>query len=177
MNFDLNTYGNIADIVAVPIAIIGVGFVASQLYLSRIQDKTENLKRQKEVTLDAYNRVRDDLSERLGSIRKKLGLNSMYVIVDNTIVEKILDSEKLRMEMTVILSIFERFSVGVHHEIYNRNLINDLSGMVFIQTYKQFEPYIHEVRKKSKTFYEEYEKLVRELEYIREMKKKEEYGT
>ena len=149
----------------------------SQLYLSRIEDKSEHLKRQKEVTLDAYNRVRDDLAQRLGIMRKKLDLGNRYIVVDDAHIKKILENEKLRTEVGIILSIFERFAMGVHHGVYNRNLINDLSGTVFIQTYKQVEPYIHELRKDSKAFYEGFEKLVRELEYIREIKKKEEYGT
>jgi len=167
MSFTLDTYANLADIVAVPIALIGVGFVAIQLYLSRIEDKSENLKRQKEVTLDAYNRVRDDLSVRLGNIRKELGLNNMYEILNDSHIKKIHDSEKLRIEINIILSIFERFAVGVHHKVYNLNLINDLSGTVFIQTYKQFQLYINDARKDSRTFYEGYEKLVNKLEHLK----------
>ena len=171
MNWNLDAFGNIADIIAVPIAIIGVGFLARQMYLSRIEDKSEHLKRQKEATLNAYNLVRDDLSERTGKIRKKLNLKDMYTKFTHNEVKKIHEDEKLRIEMPIVLGIFERFSIGVQHGVYNRDLISDLSGNVFINTYRQFEPYIQDVRREfGYNVYNGFEQLTKELEYIREVK-------
>jgi len=168
----LDSFANIADIVAIPIAILGVYFVVRQLSLARVESEKEHQRRKNEITLNAYNAIREDLRDTLFKVREKLHLKDMYDDFNENHIQKILMDEALKNDVSRMLSIFERFAVGVHHDVFNINLIHDLSGTVFIQTFKQFKPYIDHARKKgSKTFYIDYEKFVKELEIIRNGKK------
>jgi len=167
----LDTLGNIADIVAIPIAILGVYLVVKQLSMARIENEKEHKRRKNEITLNAYNSIREELRNTSFAVRNKLHLNDMFYDFNENHIQKIYMDEELKNDVSKMLSIFERFAVGVHHDVFNINLINDLSGTVFIQTFKQFKPYIYESRKNSKTFYFDYEKLVNELEAIRNSKK------
>ena len=91
----------------------------------------------------------------------------MFEDLNESQIQKIIMDEGLRTDVRKMLGIFERFAVGVHHDVFNVNIICDLSGTVFIQTFKQFKPYIDMARKDSKTFYINYENLVNELKAIK----------
>jgi len=166
----LDSFGNIADIVAVPIAIVGLYFVVRQLSLARAESEKEHQRRKNEITLNAYNAIREDLRETSFKVREKLHLKNMFDDLNENHTKKILMDEELKTDVSKMLSIFERFAVGVQHDVFNINLISDLSGTVFIQTFKQFKPYIDVVRENSKTFYIAYEELVKELETIKDSK-------
>jgi hypothetical protein len=56
--------------------------------------------------------------------------------------------------------------VGIKYDVFNIYLLNDLSGSLFIQTYRQFKPYIDWVRKDEALFYVDYERLVERLKQI-----------
>jgi len=163
---NLDTLGNIADIIAIPIALVGVYLVIKQLYLARIESENEH-KRRKEITLNAYNAIREELRETSKKVRETLQLENMFSQLDDNHVQQIYLNRDLKNDVTKMLSIMERFALGVHHDVFDINLINDLSGTVFIQTFKQFKPYIEKSRENSKTFYTDYEKLANELEILR----------
>lgn len=69
-----------------------------------------------------------------------------------------------------MLDFLNKFAVGIKYDVFNKSLVNDLDGKLFIRTYKQFAPYIKKVRKNSNTFYLDYEKLVAELKVMRNYK-------
>ena len=163
----LDTLGNYADIMAVPIAILGVVLIVRQLKLALQESEREHQRRQNEMTLNAYNAVRDDLRESIRHIRKKLELEDMFDEFTNEHLNQIINDKSIRYDVTRMLGYLNKFAVGVKYDVFNIKLLNDLSGNLFIATYIQFKPYIDWVRKDSDIFYIEYERLVEKLQEIK----------
>jgi len=68
-----------------------------------------------------------------------------------------------------MLGYLNKFAVGIKYDVFNINLVNDLAGLLFIETYRQFNPYINWVRKDASHFYVEYEELVKKLIIMRKV--------
>jgi len=166
----LDILGNYADILAVPIGIVGVILIVRQLRLSLEESEREHQRRQNEMTLNAYNAVRGDLRETIRRIRQKLELDDMFDKFTEQHLEEIIQDKALRDDVARMLGFLNKFAVGVKYDVFNISLINDLSGTLFTQTYHQFKPYIDWVRKDSKVFYIEYERLVEKLIKMRRSK-------
>jgi len=163
---DINTLANYADILSVPLAIIGIILVVRQLKLSLEESEREHTRRQKEMTLNAYNAIRGELRRSIRNIRNRLGIEDMFDRFTKEHLDKILTDKELRHEVIKMLGMINKFAVGVKHDVFNIELVNDLAGRLFIETYYQFEPYIKHVRQKSPTFYIEYERMVKRLESL-----------
>ena len=166
----LDSLGNYADILSVPIGIIGVALIVRQLRLSLEESEREHQRRQNEMTLNAYNAVRGDLRETIRRIRKKLELDDMFDKFTNQHLDKIIEDKALRDDVARMLGFLNKFAVGVKYDVFSIHLINDLSGTLFTQTYRQFKPYIDWVRKDSDVFYIEYERFVMKLTVMRSNK-------
>jgi len=166
----LDTLGNYADILSVPIGIIGVVLIVRQLRLSLQESEREHQRRQNEMTLNAYNAVRGDLRETIRRIRQKLEIVDMFDQFTEQHLEEIINDKVLRDDVAKMLGFLNKFAVGVKYDVFNVHLLNDLSGTLFTQTYRQFKPYIDWVRKDSKVFYIEYERLVEKLTEMRKYK-------
>ena len=166
----LDSLGNYADILSVPIGIVGVVLIVRQLRLSLQESEREHQRRQNEMTLNAYNAVRGDLRKTIRRIRQKLELDDMFDKFTEQHLEEIINDKALRDDVARMLGFLNKFAVGVKYDVFNIKLINDLSGTLFTQTYRQFKPYIDWVRKDSKVFYLEYERLVEKLEHLKKYK-------
>jgi len=166
----LDSLGNIADILALPVGILGVVLIVRQLQLALEESEKEHQRRQNEMTLNAYNAVRGDLRKTIRRIRQKLGLNDMFDQFTPEHLEKIINDKALRDDVARMLGFLNKFAVGVKYDVFSIHLINDLSGTLFTQTYRQFKPYIDWVRKDSDVFYIEYERLVERLTQMRRNK-------
>ena len=162
----LDEVANYADILAVPLAIIGVILIIRQLNLSLAESEREHLRRQKEMTLEAYGAIRGDLRKAVKNIRNALELEDMFDKFEQKHLEMILNDKRLRGEVIKMLALINKFAVGVKHDVFNLELVNDLAGRLFIETYNQFEPYIKHVRKDSPKFYVEYERMVKRLKQL-----------
>ncbi len=165
---DLNTLANYADILAIPLAIIGLVLIIRQLNLALAESEREHLRRQKEMTLKAYGAIRGDLRKYVKNIRNMLELEDMFAPVTQEHLNQILSDKRLRHEVIKMLGIVNKFAVGIKHDVFNIELVNDLAGRLFIETYNQFEPYIKYVRKDSPNFYIEYERLVERLKQMQD---------
>ncbi|MCK4442728.1 MAG: hypothetical protein KAU90_12040 [Sulfurovaceae bacterium] len=163
---DLDTFANISDIVSIPIAIVGVILVLHQLYLTRIEGEKEHLRMKNEMTLNAYSTVRKDLRNVTSKVRKKLNINDMFDHVSEEQIDMIMNNKELRHDVSEMLSLLNKFAVGIKHDIFNIYIINELSGKYFIKTHKQFLPYIKRVRRSSHILYFEYDILVEKLQQI-----------
>ena len=152
----LDLLANYADIVAVPIGIVGVVLIVRQLSLTRQESEKEHQRRQNEMTLNAYNAVRGDLRETIRRVRIKLELKDMFTPFTEKKLEQIISDQVLR------------------DDVFNIQLLNDLSGTLFIETFNQFKLYIDWVRKDVKIFYVDYERLVEKLKGIERGKDLEE---
>ena len=159
----LDTWGNIADILAIPIGILGIILIVRQLQLALEESEREHQRRQNEMTLNAYNTVRGDLRESIRSVREELKLEDMFDEFTKEHLEQIINNKSIRHDVARMLGFLNKFAVGIKYDVFNIYLVNDLAGNLFIETYKQFKPYIDWVRKDSRTFYLDYEKLVEQL--------------
>ena len=162
----LDTWGNYADILAIPIGIVGVVLIVRQLSLALHESEREHQRRQNEMTLNAYNTVRIDLRETIRRIRHRLELTDMFDEFTEDNLQEIIDDNVLRDDVARMLGFLNKFSVGVKYDVFNIELLNDLSGTLFIQTFIQFKPYIDWVRKDSEIFYVDYERLVEKLKNL-----------
>jgi hypothetical protein len=164
----LDIMGNWADILAIPIGLIGLFLVLNQLKLGQQESEREHRRRQNEMTLNAYNTVRGDLRETIRRVRKKLELEDMFDEFKGEHLEKIMSDKELRDDVAKMLGFLNKFAVGIKYDVFNIYLVNDLAGKLFIKTYKQFRPYINRVRQDSNTFYVDYENLVNKLMKMQE---------
>lgn len=165
MNIDL--LANYADIIAIPLAIIGLYYIVRQLKLALLESERDHQRRQDEMTLNAYNTVRGDLRDTIRRIRIKLGLKDMFANLTEENLEEIMRDNVLRDDVAKMLGFVNKFAVGINYDVFNIYLVNDLAGKLFIQTFKQFYPYINRVREDYDGFYKDYENLVYKLEKIR----------
>jgi len=163
---NLDTFANVADIVSIPIGIVGLILVLHQLYLTRLESEKEHLRMKNEMTLNAYSTVKKDLREITSRVRNRLGINDMFDHVTDEQIDMIMSDKDLRRDVAEMLSLLNKFAVGVKHDIFNIDIINELSGKYFIKTHKQFEPYIKMVRMNSDTLYSEYDILVEKLKFM-----------
>ena len=170
----LDYWANYADILAIPIGIVGVVLIVRQLSLARLESEKEHQRRQNEMTLNAYNTVRVDLRETIRRIRHKLELNDMFDEFREEHLIHIIEDDELRDDVARMLGFLNKFAVGVKYDVFNINLLNDLSGTLFVQTFNQFKPYINWVRQNSDFFYIDYERLVEKLKGIERGKDLEE---
>ena len=166
----LDTWGNYADILAIPIGIIGLLLIVRQLKLALLESEKEHQRRQNEMTLNAYNAVRGDLRDSIRRVRNELQLEDMFDTFKEGHLELIVNHKHLRHDVARMLGYLNKFAVGIKYDVFNIYLINDLAGALFIETYRQFKPYIDWVRKDSSHFYREYEYLVEELNKLRNYK-------
>jgi hypothetical protein len=165
MNFD--ALANYADIVAVPLAMIGIYYIVRQLKLALLESERDHQRRQNEMTLNAYNTVRGDLRDTIRRVRIQLRLADMFDEFTDENLEQIMRDKVLRDDVAKMLGFLNKFAVGIKHDVFNIDLVNDLAGTLFISTFKQFHPYISKVREDYENFYKDYEELVMELEHIR----------
>jgi hypothetical protein len=167
---DIDAFANYADIIAIPLALIGVLLIVDQLKMAREESERDHQRRQNEMTLNAYNTVRGDLRDTIRRVRTKLHLADMFDEFTDENLRQIMNDKVLRDDVAKMLGFLNKFAVGIKHDVFNINLVNDLAGKLFIRTFKQFRPYIEEVRKDYENFYKDFEDLVHRLEDIR-------YGT
>ena len=164
---DFDTLANYADITAIPLALIGVLLIVDQLKMAREESERDHQRRQNEMTLNAYNTVRGDLRDTIRRVRLRLHLADMSDEFTDENLKQIMTDKALRDDVAKMLGFLNKFAVGIKHDVFNIELVNDLAGKLFIRTFKQFRPYIEEVRKDYDNFYKDYEELVVQLEYIR----------
>jgi hypothetical protein len=170
----LDYWANYADILAIPIGIVGVILIVRQLSLARQESEKEHQRRQNEMTLNAYNAVRGDLRETIRRIRHKLAFDDMFDEFTDASLKHIIEDNELRDDVARMLGFLNKFAVGIKYDVFNIELLNDLSGTLFVETFKQFRPYINLVRKDSKDFYIEYERVVEKLKCMKHRKGLEE---
>ncbi|MGY8869206.1 MAG: DUF4760 domain-containing protein [Pseudomonadales bacterium] len=154
------------------VKIFGVAF-GFCLVIMRLKqtDKIFNAdheRRKKESTLNAYNAIRDSLREVSGELNSSLGLvaNSGTPISYKSL-ERIVSEKSHRDKLIILLGYIQRLGVGVKHDIYDINVLSDLSGGTFINIFKRYEPYILNVRKQNGSFYAEADDFINKLSGIK----------
>jgi hypothetical protein len=166
----LDFWANYADIMAIPIAIVGVVLIVRQLSLARQESERDHQRRQNEMTLNAYNTVRVDLRETIRRVRDKLELNDMFDEFREEHLIHIREDNELRDDVARMLGFLNKFAVGIKYDVFNIELLNDLAGRLFIETFHQYKLYIDWVRKDYEEFYVEYERVVERLKQMKRMK-------
>lgn len=139
------------SILAAVISLISL-FISIKSY---IQD---HKRRKKQATIEFYNTICGELYDVSASIDKALG--GIEPTVDN-----IQNSTQLKIDVTKMLSTYERFSVGVNSGVFDLDLTDRMAGSYLIILLTKFSPYIQELRKDAnrKYSYVEFERLVLEI--------------
>jgi hypothetical protein len=164
----LDFWASYADIMAIPIGIVGVVLIIRQLRLALNESEREHQRRQNEMTLNAYNTIRGDLRATIRRVREKLELNDMFTEFTEEHLNDIIEDNILRDDVARMLGFLNKFAVGIKYDVFNIHLLNDLSGTLFIETFNQFQLYIDWVREDSEKFYVDYEHLVEKLKMIQD---------
>jgi len=81
--------------------------------------------------------MRKDLGVVTAKVRNKLGIEDMFDHVTEEQIDMIMSDKNLRKDVSQMLSMLNKFAVGVKHDIFNIDIINELSGKYFIKTHKQ----------------------------------------
>lgn len=157
----------IADIASVTIALIGVILVLRQITLARISIDKDHLRRKKESIFNGYNLIREDIRKLNNKILENLDLTIDDKLTSEHL-SKIRESTELRNKVQTLLSYIQRIAVGVENDIYDINILLDLSGTPFINTFDRYYPYILESRQASITYNQEAEYFINELRKLRE---------
>lgn len=158
---------DITSIASVLIAIVGIVLVIRQITLARISIDADHLRRKKESTFNGYNLLREDFRRKNNEILSDLNLSLTDKLTSEDFL-KIKESHDLTEKLNILLSYIQRIAVGVDNDIYDINLLLDLSGTPFINAFDRYYPYVLESRQRSITFYQEAEYFINELRKLRE---------
>lgn len=160
---NLDTYGNIADIVAIPIAVLGVYYVVHQLTLSRRENIKEHIRRKKELTMNHYVAKRNIFTQKNALIVNALKLEKFDNITKEQVIE-IQKNSELLSSIKYIMSFLSNLAVGVKNDIYDLDLLIDLSGTAFNRIFERYYLYIIDVRENfSDTIYQDIDWMINEI--------------
>lgn len=158
---------DITNIARVVITIIGVTLVLQQIIQARRSMEADHLRRKKESTFNGYNLIREDFRRINNEILLELDVSQESVLEKHHF-DTIRGNNQLSEKVTTLLSYIQRMAVGVQNDVYDLNLLLDLSGTPFIRTFDRYYPYTLESRQRSITFYQEAEYFVNILRGLRE---------
>ena len=162
----------LANIAVIAGAVIAVLQLIRMRKSNELQEKSITAgheRRKKQATIEFYNSINKESGPLMQEIRQKCGKNAIPL-------SQLADDPDLREKIKRYLSLMERFSVGIHTNVYDLNVYDMMRGTVTIQSYHQLHDYIDQRRKETliPALYVEFEELTRKLE---EMRKNKEAAT
>ena len=160
---------NITSIITTFATVISLFLVLHQIWLARRGIEADHLRRKKDATFNGFNLIREDFRQLNNEILEALEL-SQDSNLDESHFTKIRNDHILLGKLRTILSYIERMAVGVKHDIYDLNILVDLSGTVFVRTYDRYLPYILESRDSSTTYYREADDFIKQLRSLRKIR-------
>ncbi len=155
---------NIFDIVSALISLVASVCAAVALFQTKKYNKESLVRQRKEATVHAYQTLQEQVLDKLVIINKK----EIYDVV------KYKDDSKEFLEIyneyRTLIARCEHFAVGVNNDIYDFNVLVDLSGVHLVMLYKKIEPIISCARSATygKDAFKNFEILVKELEKANE---------
>lgn len=158
---------DITGMLSLLIAIVGIFLIMRQIVMSRISVEADHLRRKKESTFNGYNEIREDFRRLNKEILHELNLQYDSSLEQHHF-DTIRENQDLTEKLRTLLSYIERMAVGVKNDIYDLNILLDLSGTPFICAFERYYTYIRESRQRSITFYQEAENFINILRNLRE---------
>ena len=154
-----NSFYEVLGILEKISVIMGVAFVAIQIWLQTKIARADNDRKKKQSTIEFYDLLFTKIYQFLNDIKDK-DLNLSTVNTDKA----------LKKSVTKYFARLERLAVGVYYEVYDLKILCYMAGRRFSDIYNQFKIYIYEVRIKeySPNRYKEFERLVKDIDKDRE---------
>ena len=154
------TFENIVSVVSALTSLVASVCAAVALFQTKKYNK-ESLKRQrKEATIHAYQTLQEQVLDKFVIISKNE--------IRNVISYKDESKEFLEIynEYRALVARCEHFAVGVNNDIYNFEVLVELSGVHLVMLYKKLEPIIMCARntKDGKDAFKNFEILVERLD-------------
>ena len=143
----------IFEIIKITGAIVGLILIIHRINLTKKVFVADHLRRKKESTLTAYNAIRDSYREINDELCSKLNVvKNTPTPISKDVLMRINNEDSHRVKVTTLLGYIQRFAVGVQHDIYDKDVLWDLSGSSFITVFERYRPYLIHIREKNKMF-------------------------
>lgn len=160
-------FSNITDVLNVIIALVGLIAIWHQIVMTRASIEADHLRRKKESTFNGYNLIREDFRKLNNEILSALNIPKDSKL-DKSHFDTLRENPQLMEKMQTLLSYIQRIAVGVQNDVYDMDILLDLSGTPFIRAFDRYYPHILESRQSSITFYQEAEYFINKLKKLRE---------
>lgn len=154
------TIDNIVSIASALISLVATVFAAVALLQSRKYNKFSLERQRKEATIHAYQTLQEQVLDKLVIINK----NEIHNVIDYKDESK--EFLEIYNEYRTLIARCEHFAVGVNNDIYDFNILVELSGIHLIMLYNKLKPIIQCARSATygKDAFKNFEILVKELE-------------
>jgi hypothetical protein len=154
------TIDNIVGIVSALTSLVASICAAVALFQTKKYNKESFERQRKEATIHAYQTLQEQVLDKLVIINK--------TEIHNVINYKDESKEFLEIynEYRALIARCEHFAVGVNNNIYDFNVLVDLSGIHLVMLYNKLNPIIQCARSATygKDAFKNFEILVKELE-------------
>jgi len=143
--------------------IIGAILIVKQISLTRESNEKNELIKRKEMTLNAYNAISDELRKHNEILKEKFNLQGHSKLSKDDM-SVLLENPELMKHLYFIYDYFARLSIGVKNGIYDLDVLIDLSGRWMVRTFDRYEVYIEYTRNTySKEIYKETEEFINRI--------------
>ena len=158
------TIDNLVDIISALISLVASVCAAVALVQSKKYNKCSLERQRKEATIHAYQILQEQVLDKLVIINKK----EIYNVINYKDESK--EFHEIYNEYRTLIARCEHFAVGVNNDIYDFNILVELSGIHLVMLYKKLEPIIRCARSATygKDAFKNFEILVKELEKANE---------
>ena len=93
--------------------------------------------------------------------------------ITDEVVDRIVNEDSHRIKVTTLLSYIQRLAVGSQHNIYDQDVLWDLSGSSFINVYENYRPYMNRAREDNVLYYLEADEFIEYLKTRSKQKNEE----
>ncbi|MBE0662295.1 MAG: DUF4760 domain-containing protein [Bacteroidales bacterium] len=142
-----------------------VGFITlliliSQVYYLRRSLNADHSRRRKQATFDYLAKVRPQWHD----TRNDLDILIQAAGEKANIVNVIIKNPEILKKVRLLLGLLEHISVGIHTDVFDKEILYRMSGKQLKKIYEKFEPYIKYVQiHVNETAYTEFQNLVLEF--------------
>jgi hypothetical protein len=150
---------NVISFVSALATVAAAVFAALELRRSRKANENREVRERKEATINAYNILQNEVLDKLVSIKPQ----EVIDVVEN------IDCDEYRniySDYRALIARCEHFAVGINENIYDFEVLYELSGEHLIYLYKKVEPIIlHSRKNRCKNIpFSDFEEMVIKLE-------------
>lgn len=150
---------NVTSLVSAIASVIATVFAAVELSRSRKANEEIKDRERKEATINAYNNLQNQVLDKLVSFSAE-EIEDLVENIDRD------EFKKIYMDYKTLIARCEHFAVGINENIYDFEVLYELSGEHLIYLYKKVKPIIHYARKNcvNSIPFHEFEEMINNLE-------------